>query len=380
MENHIRRNYFLVGGLFGLMFPLMAITLELILKKQPLSFETIAFIHNENKLLFMIDSAPLFLGIFAWIGGISKAHAVSLLYENQKLLDEMAVSKRAIQKVSEDQAILLSALSTYSEELISNFNNIQKTTAQVQAEDHHINLHNIEISDAMINLSEQVKRVNHTLKTSKQDLDSLNLKYSDTLAFIDSNNNTLEHLEIGLQSSMTSNENLSKVSDEINVELSSIFQISSQIQLLALNASIEASRAGEHGRGFEVVAGEIRKLSLNTETILSKIQTVQSELNIEIKTNRQQNESLLFNLKDTLSVSKENAKQLAEILTLIQQITDGVEQLDAESNQQNKIYQAVAKHTEKLKTQSDTLSKLLKKIFDQIQEDTKIVNALARKK
>lgn len=378
MKNHIRRNYFLVGSLFGFMFPIMAITLELILKKHPLSFESIAFIHSENKLLFMIDSAPLFLGIFAWIGGISKEHAVNLLYENQKLLGDMALSKQAIQKVSEDQALLLRSLSTHSEELMLSFKKTQETTAQIQEEDHLINLCNIEISDAMISLSEQVKRVNHTLEISKHDLNSLNLKYGDTLTFMNSNNKTLETLAAGLQSALDSNEKLSKVSTEIDTELSSIFQISSQIQLLALNASIEASRAGEHGRGFEVVASEIRKLSLHTETILGKIQTVQSELNVEIKTNSQQSKALSLDLEETLLFSKKNATQLAQILTLIQQITDRVEQLDSESNQQNEIYQEVVQHTEKLRTQSDALSTLLKNIFDQIQEDTKIVNTLFR--
>ncbi|MBF4692975.1 methyl-accepting chemotaxis protein [Fusibacter ferrireducens] len=376
MKNHIRRNYFLVGSLFGLMFPLMAITLELILKKQPLSFGSIALIHAENKLLFMIDSAPLFLGIFAWIGGISKDHAVKLLQENQKLLGEMALSKQAIQKVSEDQAQLLKALSKYSQELMLNFRSTQETTSQIQKEDQSINLHNIEISDAMISLSDQVTRVNHTLKTSKNDLEHLNLRYGDTLAFMNSNSKTLEALTAGLQSALDSNEKLSKVSAEIDTELSAIFQISSQIQLLALNASIEASRAGEYGRGFEVVANEIRKLSLHTETILGRIQAIQSELNVEIKANSQLSKSLSTDLEDTLLFSKKNVDQLAEILSLIQQIIDGIEQLDHESSQQNEIYQDIVQHTEKLRAQSDALSSLLKNIFDQIQEDTKIVDKL----
>ena len=107
MKNHIQRNYFLVGVLFGLMFPIMAITLELILKKQALSLTSLVWIHKENKLLYMIDTAPLFLGLFALIGGVSKAKAMVLLEENQKLLSDMAISKQDVVKVTEDQASLL---------------------------------------------------------------------------------------------------------------------------------------------------------------------------------------------------------------------------------------------------------------------------------
>lgn len=87
-------NYLVVGVLFGLLFPLVAVSLVIWANQLVFAWSSIVLAHQQNFLLYIIDSAPLFLGLFAAAAGVNQANAQKNndLLERQALTDELTKS------------------------------------------------------------------------------------------------------------------------------------------------------------------------------------------------------------------------------------------------------------------------------------------------
>ena len=145
---------------------------------------------------------------------------------------------------------------------------------------------------------------------------------------------TLADLDTSIQATAVTLDRLKEGTENIGMVMEVISSVAEQTNLLALNAAIEAARAGEHGRGFAVVADEVRGLAARTQQSTTEIHTTIERLVKEADESYKAMSESRKKAAETVSHAQETAGALELVSNAIQLITDMNIQIASAAEQQ----------------------------------------------
>jgi methyl-accepting chemotaxis protein len=146
-------------------------------------------------------------------------------------------------------------------------------------------------------------------------------------------------------------------SDEIGKILTVIDEVTDQTTLLALNAAILAAQAGEHGKGFSVVADEIKDLAERTAFSTQEISTLIQSVQQEVKNSGDAMKDGLSSVEEGFRLSREAGEGLKKILTSSKKSSEMALSIERSTTEQSKAARLVAEAMERVRNMTDQIAK-----------------------
>lgn len=322
--------------------------------------------------------------------------------------DEIGLIIEKMKDLTQSLGSIVGKIRNSSDTMSSNSYELNDTSSQTLAANNEISKAVEDVAEGSTGMAASISKINENLLEMSNETKDINASVDEiknqTTAVQDSSKIMNDKIKSMQDSSHKMDEGISAISkrietvnttvDKVSNIVSVIEEISSETNLLSLNASIEAARAGDAGKGFAVVAQEIRVLSDNTNTELENIKQIISSLVEEcrycvqasgtiVEDNAKQKEEIkavldeFGSLDEQIQKTAEKADEIEELVTAMIELNDGItkssnsltdvsaanaaatEEMNANIEELNAMMHGVSEMAEHMNNESDGLKEAL---------------------
>lgn len=259
--------------------------------------------------------------------------------------DEIGLIIGKMKELTQSLGSIVGKIRNSSDTMSSNSYELNDTSSQTLAANNEISKAVEDVAEGSTGMAASISKINENLLEMSNETKDINASVDEiknqTVAVQESSKIMNDKIKSMQDSSHKMDEGISAISkrietvnttvDKVSNIVSVIEEISSETNLLSLNASIEAARAGDAGKGFAVVAQEIRVLSDNTNTELENIKQIISSLVEECR----------YCVQASGTIVEDNAKQKEEIKAVLDEFGSLDEQIQKTAEKADEIEELV---------------------------------------
>nr|WP_137804573.1 methyl-accepting chemotaxis protein [Pseudomonas sp. G(2018)] len=327
---------------------------------------------NKNSLLIIGSSAlALLVGLIAaWVitrlivGPLRSVIRVAQQIASGDLSGTVEVTRRdeigqlmqAMQQMGAGLSHIVSGLQAGIEQLATSAQSLSAVTEQTNLEVSSQKEETEQVATAMNQMTATVHDVARNAEEAAVAAQTADGKVESGQLVVRQSMARIEQLADSATSASSSIESLSAEIQNIGTVLSVIKSVAEQTNLLALNAAIEAARAGEQGRGFAVVADEVRALAKRTQQSTEEIERLVSALRSAAQTSVQQIQSSGELVKLAVSDALQTESALGSIAAAVSLIQQMNQQIAAAAEEQSSVAEEINRSVTSIRASADQSS------------------------